>query len=134
MDVNVILDEYEQSMNDLYPKYRKLTSNIFEKIKEMLLEDYDSISSDKKRSRVIKSYLYEIVQKAYQENGHKNYLKKVIGIFRDDDINKYLCKMLGSEREEYLSMMDGLKSSIIYWQGYEGNEEGKLNELLGWIK
>lgn len=134
MDVNIILAEYEQSMNDLYPKYSKLTSDIFEKIKEMLSEDYDSISSGKKKLHIIKSYLYEIVQKAYQENGHKNYLKKVTEIFRDDDINKYLCKMLSSERENYLSMMEGLKSAIIYWQGYEGDEEGKLNQLLKWLR
>lgn len=134
MDLNTILNEHEQRIKDLFPKYGKLTDNIFEKIQEILSEDYDFINSDKKRLRTVKAYLYGIIQIAYKENGHKNYLKEVVKIFYDDAINKYLCKILNTERATYLNIIQGLKYSIIYWQGYEGNEDKKLYELLEWLR
>lgn len=134
MDVNIILDKHKQDMLDSYPKYSDLTNLIFEYIEEMLLEDYDSLSSDKKRLRVLKSYLYDIVKKAFEENGHKYYLRRIMDVICDDNISKYICKNLNSEKEVFLDMMNGLKKSIIYWQGCEGVEDKKMQQLLNWVE
>lgn len=134
MDINIILEKQKQDMLDSYPKYSDLTDVIFEYIKDMLLEDYNSLSSDKKRLRLLKSYLYDIVKKAFEENGHKYYIRRIVDVICDDNISNYICQNLNSEKERFLDMMDGLKKSIIYWQGYEGVEEKKMQQLLNWVE
>lgn len=134
MNLKTVLKEYEENIKNQYPKYDEITNEIFEKIQNMLFEDYDSFASDNKKLNYMKSYLADIIETAFVDKGHKSYLKSIVEIFYCDEINKYICKVLNTKSKNFLETLKCLKYRVIYWQGYEGMENEKLVQLLACIK
>lgn len=129
-NIKALLEEYINTVDEKYPSYSDYTRKNYEIIEEMLFLDYDCFSSDTKKLRCIKSYLKDLVENSFMNNGVKNYLKIIVGFFYLQEIKDYFLSILNSEFGNYTQTLDRLKSNINYWQGCEGREVEKLNKLL----
>lgn len=127
------VEQYRASMNMEYPQYCEITNDIFDVIIEMLSVDYLSLSSDKKKLRMVNNYLRDVFEKSFCGNGHKNYLRSILDVFMNSQISAYICAFLKTESENFLSIIRQIKYQLIYWQGFEGHEDKKLNNILDCI-
>ena len=129
-DIKQLLNQHSELINSKYPQYVNQTAENFEIISEMLMVDYSDFSSDSKKLRYIKSKMIELVTNAFVNIECKNYLKLTIDFFYLTDVENFFRSSLKTEYARHKSIIDSLKSRIIYWQGYEGHSEKHLNHLL----
>lgn len=128
--IKAFAEKYKAEMIEQYPKYTEITEESFGIIEEMLFDDYDSYSSDAKKLRQFKRQLSSLIENAFVENGRKNYMKSTIRFFSEDVIKQHFCGVFNTEGGNFVRLIETLISYINYWQGFEGMEHKKLEQLL----
>ena len=131
--INEIAEEYRDHINNEFPQFADYTETNFEIVEEMLAVDYSGYPSDAKRIRCFRNRLRDLISNSFFNGGVKNYLKLIVEFFQLEEIKDYYKQCFNTEYENYLRIVDKLKSNIIYWQGFEGHEEKKLIQLLNSI-
>ena len=124
------VEEYRDHVDQKYPQYAEYTETNFGIIEEMITADYSGYPSDAKRIRCFMNLLRDLISNSFFNGGVKNYLKLIVEFFQLEEIKDHYKQCFNTEYQNYLRIVDKLKSNIIYWQGFEGHEEKKLIQLL----
>ena len=125
------LAQLQNVKNIILEKHSKpqLTNEIFDVIFEMLSIDYKSISPGGKRLKVFNKYMLSVLEQALENGGYKNYMVDLINVFNDPIISKYLCNAFGNKSDDMLSIIDRLENRLFAWQGLEGCEWRRLEDM-----
>lgn len=107
----------------------QLTNEIFDAIIDMLSVDYESISPGGKRLKIFNGYILSILKKTLENGCYKNYMIDLINVFKDAIILKYLSHSFGNKSEDLISTINRLYYRIFAWQGFEGCEWRRLEEI-----
>ena len=129
-----LVKKYYERVDKTYPRFHNETERCFIIILDIISEDYESLNSSRKRLRQFRLYLSELIKTAYVEDGIKNYMKCVLDVLYDENVLRYLSQQIDKENNDVYDMLEGLKKAVTYWQGYEGVEYGKLNQLLSIVE
>lgn len=126
------LENKRLNIIELYAKYEDVTNDVFEIVREMIAVDYKAMS-DNKKIRTLKKYLWDVIETAFKGTKQKNYMLAILGVFQDKIISSHFCRVMKTKKQNFLNQIDSLYYKIVYWQGYEGCIDKKLDDILSCI-
>ncbi|MBQ8000221.1 MAG: hypothetical protein IJ298_03280 [Ruminococcus sp.] len=128
-----VIESYRIDTIAKFPKHQELTGEVFDVIKEMVSVEYELLLSDKKKLYKVKEYFRDVFERAFEDEGHKSYMKQILSVFINKDISAYFVSVLKSESQGYLKALGRLAAELNYWQGCEGHMDRKLRKILDCI-
>ena len=119
-----------------YPSNEELTKDFFDRISDMLLTDFDSISRNLSRTKIVFNCISTIIETAFSSNIQKQYLLDILNIFDDSDVARYLKKKLGDRSEMFFNRLAAAKAQIIHsqWSDPSSNHQQRILDFFQNIK
>lgn len=111
-NIESVIESKMQNMFLKYPDQKELSIILFEKIVEMIKEDFDAISQKNKRVKLVYKCIICILEKAREQNVKKQYAIDLLDIFLDKDIMLYLNQKLEKNRDDYTLAIKSARSEL----------------------
>lgn len=110
--IDIILETRKAAILAEYPNRHALTTAVFEEISAMLHEDFDEISRESKRWRLVFDCVADVLTKLRMQDVKKKYATDLLDVLLDKHVTAYMESALGDKNRDYSAAINGARSAL----------------------